>query len=108
MEDRPTTYEAPGQRPVIITGRDACFRRPWPPTWPWGEKCLRPRDSPMNLRGGLSEEDTPAELAAAAEVVLNEDYSVLLVTPFPPQITATRGQSKHFGMHILLYGEPIV
>lgn len=53
------------------------------------------------------EDDTPAGLAAKAEVVLNEDYSVLLVSPFPPQITATRGQSKHLGMHILLYGDPI-
>ena len=52
------------------------------------------------------EDDTLAGLATKAEVVLNDDYVVLNVTPFPPQIVATRGQSKHFGMHILLYGEP--
>jgi hypothetical protein len=52
------------------------------------------------------ESDTLEGLAAAAEVVLNEDYVVLNVTPFPPQITVTRGQGKHFGMHILLYGTP--
>lgn len=52
------------------------------------------------------EDDTLAGLAEKVEDVLNVDYLVLLVSPFPPQITATRGQEKNFGMHILLYGEP--
>ena len=52
------------------------------------------------------EGDTMAAIATAVETILNTDYLVLLVSPFPPQITATRGQSKNFGMHVLFYGEP--
>ena len=52
------------------------------------------------------ESDTLADLASQAEEILNVDYSVLLVTPFPPQITITRGQSKNFGGHVFLYGDP--
>lgn len=52
------------------------------------------------------EADTLADLATAAETILNTDYAVLLVTPFPPTITVTRGQSKNFGGHVFFYGEP--
>ena len=52
------------------------------------------------------ENDTMAGIAAAVEQILNIDYQVFLITPFLPQITATRGQSKNFGMHVLFYGEP--
>ena len=53
------------------------------------------------------EADTLAELASAAETILNTNYSVLLVSPFPPTITVTRGQSKNYGGHVFLYGDPI-